>query len=141
MNAARGRTQQQIAQELNIFDEDIDKLNEKYKDVLKMLKQKKNMIKVSNQIYIGEKPNQDFVRVIDKNYGDKKKKAVDEVNFKKDSKKVVKKINAYIARQTKNKIKDLLSPRDVNGDTVMIGVNAFFFKGMNTVCFTSESIQ
>ena len=128
MNAAKGRTQQQIAQELNIFDEDIGKLNEKYKDVLKMLKQKKRMIKVSNQIYIGEKPNQDFVRVIDKNYGDKKMKAVEEVNFK-SSKKCVKKINDYISKRTKNKIKDMLSPRDVNKDTVMIGVNALFFKG------------
>ena len=134
MNAAKGRTQQQIAQELNIFDEDIDKLNEKYKEVLEMLNKKKKMIKVSNHIYVGEKPNQDFVKVIDKSYGDKKKKAIDEVDFRKNSKKVAKKVNKDISKETKNKIKDLLSPKDVNSDTAMIGVNAFFFKG-NSLTF------
>ena len=132
MNAAAGRTQQQIAQELNIFEEDLERLNEKYKEILNILKHKKNIIKVANKIYVAEEPSKQISMVLDNNYALGKKKAIDKLDFKKGPKKVADMINSYVAKVTHDKIKDLVSPKDIRRDTACIGINAFFFKGFSS---------
>ena len=132
MNAAAGRTQQQIAQELNIFEEDLERLNEKYKEILNILKHKKNIIKVANKIYVAEEPSKQISMVLDNNYALGKKKAIDKLDFKNGPKKVADMINSYVAKVTHDKIKDLVSPKDIRRDTACIGINAFFFKGFSS---------
>src|ERR1700731_1873617 len=50
-----------------------------------------------------------------------------EVNFVKDSEQSRKTINAWVEKQTQEKIKDLLPPGSVNADTRLVLTNAIYF--------------
>ena len=52
-----------------------------------------------------------------------------EVDFVKDTENSRKTINAWVEKQTQEKIKDLLPERSVNADTRLVLTNAIYFKG------------
>ncbi|XP_053570627.1 leukocyte elastase inhibitor [Bombina bombina] len=51
------------------------------------------------------------------------------VDFQKDPEKARTKINAWVESQTKDKIKELFASGTISGDTVLVLVNAVYFKG------------
>ena len=54
---------------------------------------------------------------------------VNQVDFRTQAEPARKDINAWVSRQTKNKITDLLPPGVLNADTRLVLVNAIYFKG------------
>lgn len=67
----------------------------------------------------------DYNKVLQKDFGAKIEKA----DFKTDSAGEVKKINALVAEQTKDKIQDLLTTNDITSSTRLLLANAVYFKG------------
>jgi serpin B len=51
------------------------------------------------------------------------------VDFKTQASNVTKKINDWVSETTKQRIKDLLGPDVLTADTLLVLVNAIYFKG------------
>jgi serpin B len=67
----------------------------------------------------------DFLKLINDNYG----AGLNEVNFKEAPGQARAAINAWVKKETHDKIKDLLQKDDVTPDTELILTNAIYFKG------------
>lgn len=67
----------------------------------------------------------EYISLIEKHYG----VTVTPVDYIKDSEKAREIINTWVEDETKEKIKDLIRKGDVDGSTVMVLVNAIYFKG------------
>jgi serpin B len=52
-----------------------------------------------------------------------------EVDFRSDTEGARRTINAWVERQTRDKIRDLIGPRTLNADTSLVLTNAIYFKG------------
>ncbi|KAI6240012.1 SERPIN domain-containing protein [Aphelenchoides fujianensis] len=66
-----------------------------------------------------------YQKILSANFG----AAFQQVDFKEKPEEAVSEINAFVANATHQKIRDLLSPDDVDADTRMMLVNAVYFKG------------
>uniref|UniRef100_A0A914WHB6 Serpin domain-containing protein n=1 Tax=Plectus sambesii TaxID=2011161 RepID=A0A914WHB6_9BILA len=70
---------------------------------------------------------------IQRNFMDKMSKhyrnSVHAVDFKNEAESARKEINGWVAKTTKQRIKDLLAPGVLNSDTRLVLVNAIYFKG------------
>ncbi|KAM4685781.1 ovalbumin-related protein X-like [Amazona ochrocephala] len=60
------------------------------------------------------------------------------VNFKRASDRARQLINSWVKNQTNGKIQDFLEPRSVDPDTLLIIVNAIYFKGIWKTAFKEE---
>jgi serpin B len=67
----------------------------------------------------------DFTKLVKDNYG----AGLEELDFIKDTEGSRKTINAWVEKQTREKIKDLLQPGILTTDTRLVLTNAIYFKG------------
>ncbi|MEZ0266306.1 MAG: serpin family protein [Phycisphaerae bacterium] len=66
---------------------------------------------------------------------------LEEMDFVSDSEGARKAINAWVEKQTKDKIKDLLKPRVVDGETRLVLTNAVYFKAAWADQFTKSATK
>jgi serpin B len=67
----------------------------------------------------------EFTEILEDNYGAR----LSNLDFKADTESARKSINAWVEKQTSDKIKDLLKPGVLTGDTRLVLTNAIYFKG------------
>lgn len=86
----------------------------------------KATLSIANQIYVktGFQLNKNFQEVAVKNFFS----GIDSLDFAKNFESA-KAINQFVEEKTKEKIKDLIKPDMLNGDTRVVLVNAIYFKG------------
>lgn len=127
---ARGNTEKQIAATMH-FDADQKKLHGAMAEIRKTLVGSAVGGKVELAIANGLWPQRnygfrdDFLKLVQNNYG----AAVEFVDFPIGSMAAVRKINAWTAQQTRNKITNALSPDEVTAQTRLVITNAIYFKG------------
>ncbi|KAH0506793.1 Serpin B6 [Microtus ochrogaster] len=66
---------------------------------------------------------------------------MEELDFKGDTEQSRQHINTWVAKKTEDKITELLSPGTVNSDTLLVLVNAIYFKGNWEKQFDKEDTQ
>ncbi|KAL1785010.1 serpin B6 isoform X1 [Sigmodon hispidus] len=66
---------------------------------------------------------------------------MEELDFRGDTEQSRQRINTWVAERTEDKIKELLSPGTVNPDTMMVLVNAIYFKGNWEKQFNKEDTR
>ena len=83
-------------------------------------------LNTANRLYprIGFNLNKSYVDLVKNNFHSE----VEQLDYT-DSAKSSKKINDWVAEQTKDKIKDLIPQSSITNDTQLILVNAIYFKG------------
>ena len=64
-----------------------------------------------------------------------------QIDFEGNPEAARKTINAWVEAQTRDKIKDLLGPRDVTTDTELVLTNAIYFKGAWSVPFSKSATK
>jgi len=127
---ARGTTEREMAQTMH-FELGQDKLHPAMADLQARLGSKENQAKayqlnIANAVWVqdGYKLLGDFVKEMGAYYTG----GLDKVDFQKPQDAAAK-INAWVERQTKEKIKDLFASKMITKDTRMVLVNAIYFKG------------
>ncbi|KAH7973216.1 leukocyte elastase inhibitor isoform X4 [Rhipicephalus sanguineus] len=85
-------------------------------------------LRVANRMYAEQTlPVLDsYLALIRDSYG----ATVESVDFRNNSEKVRQRVNAWVEQVTESKIRDLLQPGSVNGSTILVLVNAVYFKGL-----------
>ncbi|MDD2889165.1 MAG: serpin family protein [bacterium] len=125
---AKGNTQTQMAEVLHFGMLDSTSLHPAFKDLIaKTQKENKNyQLNIANALWgqKGYKFLNEFLEVTKINYG----AGFNEVDFG-DTESARKTINDWVEEQTKNKIKELIKPGILNGDTRLVLTNAIYFKG------------
>ncbi|KAL1785114.1 hypothetical protein HispidOSU_028043 [Sigmodon hispidus] len=66
---------------------------------------------------------------------------MEELDFRGDTEQSRQRINTWVAERTEDKITELLSPGTVNSDTLLVLVNAIYFKGNWEKQFNKEDTQ
>lgn len=86
----------------------------------------KSILSIANQIYVmtGYKIQPQFQEVAVKKF----MSGIESLNFA-DAAPSARHINKFVEEKTKDKIKDLIKPDMLNGDTRIVLVNAIYFKG------------
>lgn len=79
----------------------------------------------------------DFLALTKKNYG----AGLRQVDFKNDTESARKTINAWVEKETRDKIKDLLKPGVLNRMTRLVLCNAIYFKGNWAAQFDKKATQ
>ena len=79
----------------------------------------------------------DFLALVEKNYG----AGLEHVDFVADTEGSRKTINAWVERQTRDKIKDLLKPGILDAMTRLVLTNAIYFKGKWAEEFDKKATQ
>ncbi|HYT88443.1 MAG TPA: serpin family protein [Gemmataceae bacterium] len=126
---ARGETAQQMAKALH-FTLPQERLHPAFADLLKQttgaVKARKYHLQVANRLW-GQKDYgflPDFLKLTEVSYG----AGLQEVDFIGATEQARKTINAWVEKQTKNKIKDLLQPGVLDDYTRLVLTNAIYFK-------------
>src|SRR6266542_4087785 len=126
---AKGETAQQMAKALH-FTLPQERLHPAFADLLKQtngaIKERKYQLQVANRLW-GQKDYgflPDFLKLTEVSYG----AGLQEVDFAKATEQARKAINAWVEEQAKNKIKDLIKPGILRGDTRLVLTNAIYFK-------------
>jgi serpin B len=78
--------------------------------------------------------NADFLKLVNGNYG----AGLNEVDFKNATEQARGAINAWVEKETRDKIKDLLHQGDLTPDTRLVLTNAIYFKGDWAAPFKKE---
>ena len=86
-------------------------------------------ISLSQHMFLqeGKSPKDDFLNTMDKFFHTGQVAPVGEIDFG-NPRKAAKKINGWVEKETKNNIKDLVSPKMLKKDTNLIMVNGIHFK-------------
>jgi serpin B len=130
---ARSETEAQMATVLGLKDLNdphrlINALNRKLIDIPEHLKEYYQPVEINlaNALWLQNdfKLKQDFIDLLSSNYD----AGLYLLDFSK-TEKAVSIINNWVSTQTNNKIKDLLSPSNVNGTTRLVLTNAIYFNG------------
>ncbi len=79
----------------------------------------------------------DFLKLVNNNYG----AGLNEVDFKTAAEQARGTINAWVEKETRDKIKDLLHQGDLTPDTRLVLTNAIYFKGDWTNPFKKEQTK
>ncbi|OQR66414.1 putative serpin-Z12-like [Tropilaelaps mercedesae] len=118
----KGDTKKELLTLLDCADEAT--LHEMYSDFVK----NKNLpIKIANK-YLAQqdyKVKDDFDKLLKEKY----ESEVEIVNFAKDAAKIEGEVNTWVASKTNDMIKQLLCPGTLQADTVLVLLNAVYFKG------------
>ncbi len=126
---ARGTTADEMRDTLRLTGDD-DEIHAGFGAILEKLANKKKKgtsVAIANALWAqkGFAFDKPFVSLLGKKYSAGFKK----VDYGKDPEAARKKINAWVAKKTKKKIKDLLSKGILNQDTRLVLTNAIHFKG------------
>jgi serpin B len=127
---ARGDMAEEMAKTLH-FTLPPDKLNPAFADIIKGLngegKKRGYQLSVANALWgqAGLNFKEDFLKVTRANYG----AGLNEVNFRGNHEGARKEINAWVEKQTNDKIKELLKPGMIDQATRLVLTNAIYFKG------------
>ncbi|NLZ27097.1 MAG: serpin family protein, partial [Chloroflexi bacterium] len=130
---ARSETEAQMSDVLGLQElEDphrlINALNRKLIDIPEHLKEYHQAVEINlaNALWLQNdfRLKQEFIDLLSSNYN----AGLYLLDFSK-SEKAVSIINNWVSTQTNNKIKDLLSPSNVNGTTRLVLTNAIYFNG------------
>ena len=128
---AEGHTAEEMRKVLKLPEDDKTQVLEQYKIFLKtFFKSAKStedapLLKMANRLYVNKQLNiSPEFNTIAQDYFNTQAENVD---FNKN-KQVVENINHWVEQQTENKIKNLLAPDAVNGQTSAVLVNAIYFK-------------
>lgn len=128
---ARGNTEIQMTQALK-FDRISTDIHREMANLRNMLlegaQKWKYELSISNAIWEQKdyKVLKDFKNILKNFYHSD----IVTVNFRTESEAVRKRINQYVEEQTKQKIKELLKPGDINPLTRLVITNAIYFKGL-----------
>lgn len=141
---AEGQTAQEMRKVLKLGEGDKIQVAEKYGEFLKTaFKQSKSpdnapQLNMANRMYVNDniKISPQFNQIA-QDYFEAKAENVD---FS-QSKTVVEKINNWVEEQTENKIKNLMQPDAVDGDTSAVLVNAIYFNGKWLYPFSKISTE
>jgi len=127
---ARGETAEQMAKTLH-FTLKPDQLHPAFRTLIEELngagKKRGYLLSVANALW-GQKGysfQRDFLELTRKNYG----AGLREVDFAGDTEAARKSINAWVEKETKDRIKDLLQPEVLDSSTRLVLTNAIYFKG------------
>ncbi|XP_064481720.1 leukocyte elastase inhibitor-like isoform X2 [Ornithodoros turicata] len=117
----RGNTAKQIATALHIRED----IHEAFSQLQKSLQGCACELHIANRIYSNRRlnPLRAFCALLEEYYST----TIETVDFSDDA--VREKINAWVERVTHDKIKDLLAPGTLDSFTVLVIVNAIYFKG------------
>jgi serpin B len=124
---ARGDTEKQMANVLN-FTLPQDRLHPAYSKLIENLKSNKDYeLNIANALWLQKdyKYLQEFLNIMEKYY----KGGFNEVDYKTNPEDARIKINDWVSRETKEKIKDILNPGDITSLTRLVLANAIYFKG------------
>jgi serpin B len=124
---ARGNTEKQMANVLN-FTLPQDRLHLAYSKLIENLKSNKDYeLSIANALWLQKdyKYLQEFLNTMKKYY----KGGFNEVDYKTNPEGARIKINDWVSRETREKIKDILNPRDITSLTRLVLTNAIYFKG------------
>ncbi len=129
---ARGDTAAQMDKVLN-FTLPQDKLNPGFADLIREINgdpadaKRGYQLSTANALW-GQKDygfKADFLKLVKDDYG----AGLNEVNFQAAPEEARQTINAWVEKQTNDKIKDLLHKGDINELTTLVLTNAIYFKG------------
>jgi len=133
---ARGNTEKQMADVLN-FTLPQDRLHLAYSKLIENLKSAKDYeLSIANALWLQKdyKLLQEFLNIMGKYY----KGGFNEVDYIGDPQGARIKINDWVSRETKEKIKDILQPGDITKLTRLVITNAIYFKGKWLTEFDKE---
>ncbi len=124
-NGAEGETKDEILEALNVSD--LNEFNESTKNLIeKYNSMKETTLNIANSIWLNKDKSSGEVK-----FKDEYKKIVEDYYFGEvrevNQKDLVETVNDWIAKKTKDKIKDVLSRE--NEDALSILVNTLYFKG------------
>ena len=121
LNAAAGRTFDQIINGLDIHEDDSENMNVLYKHAISLLAKipkEKLTINVANKLFVGKEPSRKFCDALKRNYGGKS--VLEHVNFSKKYNVILKQINEYVSKVTEGKINNLLDDSSVSSKTAFV---------------------
>ncbi|ACD67019.1 MAG TPA: serpin family protein [Sulfurihydrogenibium sp.] len=124
---ARGNTEKQMANVLN-FTLPQDRLHPAYSKLIENLKSNKDYeLNIANALWLQKdyKYLQEFLNTMEKYY----KGGFNEADYITNPEGARIKINDWVSRETKEKIKDILNPKDITSLTRLVLTNAIYFKG------------
>ena len=136
---ARGDTEKQMANVLN-FTLPQDRLHPAYSKLIENLKSNKDYeLSIANALWLQKdyKYLQEFLNIMKKYY----KGGFNEVDFEANPEDARIKINNWVSKETKEKIKDLLNPKDITSLTRLVLTNAIYFKGKWQTEFNKKSTK
>jgi serine protease inhibitor len=126
---ARGTTAEQMAKTLH-FPFGQDRLHPAFRGLIREIngadRPRKYQLQTANRLW-GQKDYgflPDFLKVVEANYG----AGLKEVNFAGATEEARKAINAWVGKETRDKIKELLKPGILTVDTRLVLTNAIYFK-------------
>jgi serpin B len=138
---ARGETEKQMAKVLR-FDSDQSKFHPLFAQVINNLKTNKPKgyeLNIANALW-GQKGYgflKPFLTLIQENYV----AGLREVDFGTTTEEARQTINAWVEKETKDKIKELIKPNILNNLTRLVLTNAIYFKGNWDVQFDKEKTK
>ncbi len=136
---ARGDTEKQMANVLN-FTLPQDRLDPAYSKLIENLKSNKDYeLIIANALWLQKdyKFLQKFLNTMEKYY----KGGFNEVDYAANPEGARIKINDWVSRETKEKIKDILKPEDITRLTRLVLTNAIYFKGKWQTEFDKKSTR
>jgi len=136
---ARGDTEKQMANVLN-FTLPQDRLHPAYSKLIENLKSNKDYeLIIANALWLQKdyKFLQKFLNTMEKYY----KGGFNEVDYAANPEGARIKINDWVSRETKEKIKDILKPEDITRLTRLVLTNAIYFKGKWQTEFDKKSTR
>lgn len=126
---ARGNTAKEMAATMN-FDGPPDQFHASFGELVRRIqsedKKRKYQLRIANRLW-GQKDFgfvPEFIASSAKNYG----AGLEEVDFMGSTEEARQAINAWVEKQTQDKIKELLKPRILNDLTRLVLTNAIYFK-------------
>ncbi|XP_030751112.1 antichymotrypsin-2-like isoform X4 [Sitophilus oryzae] len=134
---SKGATHDALAKSLNLPDHIA--AAEGYYDVLTQLNNISGVeLALANKIYIKDSltPKASFREVIEKKF----LSGIEPIKFT-ESEKAAKTINTWVEQKTKDKIKNLINPGDLDDSTALILLNAIYFKGNWGLKFNKDATE
>ncbi|CAH1108852.1 unnamed protein product [Psylliodes chrysocephalus] len=120
-----GKTRKALTDTLQVPD--IATLAEGYKEAMKKLNSVEDVtLLMANKVYLKEQfaLQESFKNIVTSHFFSE----VQNINFEQNTA-AAKTINTWVEEKTKDKIKNLIQPDDLNADTRLVLVNAIYFKG------------
>jgi serpin B len=130
---ARGNTAAEIAKTFHFSDVADGKITADFKLLQQLLAATQSnsgiQLSVANSLWPEQNPEAPFLpeylKLVQSDFASE----ITPMDFKNHADDAASKINQWVEDKTKNKIKNLIHPRDVNPDTRLVLVNAIYFKG------------
>ena len=126
-NGAENKTKEEMASVLNISDFEISAFNKENEKIITLLTSNKDSLKLSIANSLWAKKEEPFKKPFLNIARTFYQAEIENVNFL--APETVLRINDWVEKKTQDKIKNLLSKNDVNRDTLLVLINAIYFKG------------